>query len=339
MLTVNFWGVRGSTPCPCDANRRYGGNTACVVLSTPGRDPILLDLGTGLRFYGESLGPEPFRGSVFVTHLHWDHVQGLPFFVPINRPGAELDVYAPAQDGVSVEEAFGEFMRPPYFPVRATDLAGDIRFHDASSTEVRVGDATVLVRDVPHVGATNGYRVTIDGVSVAYLSDHQQPVDAPTSVAESVLELCDGADLVIHDAQFTSDDFAAKSNWGHCTSQYAVEVAAQAGARRLALFHHDPSRHDAGVERLLAEARELGARRGLEEVLAASEGLTIALSPRPCLDPGVLARTDRGEAAPANGTGSAGHLGSANGHADEAGRRSPNGGGLADEARSVATNR
>ncbi len=282
MLTVNFWGVRGSTPCPCDDNHRYGGNTACVVLSSPGRDPILLDLGTGLRFYGETFPADrPFRGSVFVTHLHWDHVQGLPFFVPINRPGAELDVYAPAQEGMSVAEAFGEFMRPPYFPVRCTDLAGAIRFHDASNTEIVVGDAKVLVRDVPHVGTTNGYRVTTDGVSVAYLSDHQQPLHDPCYVAPSVLELCRDADLVIHDAQFTPEDFVAKSNWGHCTVQYAVEVAAQAGARRLALFHHDPTRHDLAVDGLLALAQDLGRRRGLEEVIAASEGLAVALSPRP----------------------------------------------------------
>lgn len=281
MLSVNFWGVRGSTPCPCDDNRRYGGNTACVVLASPGRDPIVLDLGTGLRFFGDTIGADTvFKASAFVTHLHWDHVQGLPFFVPINRSGAEIDIYAPAQDGVSVCDAFGEFMRPPYFPVRTSDLAGTVRFHDVSNTEVTVGDARVLVRDVPHVGATNGYRVTVDGVSVAYLSDHQQPTEDASQVAPSVLELCRDADLVIHDAQFTPEDFAAKSTWGHCTVQYAVEVAAQAGARRLALFHHDPSRGDAAVERLLAEAQVLGRQRGLEEVIAASEGLSISVSPR-----------------------------------------------------------
>src|SRR6478736_5115101 len=279
MLNVNFWGVRGSTPCPCDANHRYGGNTACVVLDAPGMDPIVFDLGTGLRFFGDTLPADgSFKGHAFVTHLHWDHVQGLPFFVPINQPGAQIDIYAPAQDGISVEEAFGEFMRPPYFPVRTSDLWGDIRFHDVATTEVQVGEARVLVRDVPHVGATNGYRVEARGVSVAYLSDHQQPPDDGSRVAESVLELCRDADLVIHDAQFTPEDFVKKSTWGHCTVEYAVHVAAEAGARRLALFHHDPSRDDAGVDRLLALAQELGRKAGLEEVMAASEGLAVSLT-------------------------------------------------------------
>jgi phosphoribosyl 1,2-cyclic phosphodiesterase len=280
MLNVNFWGVRGSTPCPCDANHRYGGNTACVVIDAPGMDPIILDLGTGLRFFGDTL-PEDgsFKGTAFVTHLHWDHVQGLPFFVPINQPGAQIDIYAPAQDGISVGEAFDEFMRPPYFPVRTRDLCGEIRFHDVASTEVQIGEARVLVRDVPHVGATNGYRVEARGASVAYLSDHQQPTDDGSRVAASVLDLCRDADLVIHDAQFTPEDFRKKPTWGHCTVEYAVRVAAEAGARRLALFHHDPSRDDAGVDRLLDLARELGREAGIEEVIAASEGLSISLTP------------------------------------------------------------
>ena len=128
-MNVTFYGVRGSTPCPCASNTRYGGNTACVALEAAGCDPIVLDLGTGLRFFGETQPNDgSFRGHALVTHLHWDHVQGLPFFTPVNRPGAALDIYGPPQDGMSLEEAFGEFMRPPYFPVRVADLAGDIRF-------------------------------------------------------------------------------------------------------------------------------------------------------------------------------------------------------------------
>lgn len=221
-----------------------------------------------------------FRGTALVTHLHWDHVQGLPFFAPINCPGAQLDVYAPRPSpDVSVESAFGTFMRPPYFPVSAADLLGDIVFHDANSEDLSIGQAKVKVRDVPHVGATNGYRIELNGIVVTYISDHQQPTDGTFSVAESVLELCDGADLVIHDAQFTATDFTAKRDWGHCTSDYAVNVAATAGARRLALFHHDPSRDDRAVDDLLARAQELGAERGLDEVIAAYEGLTVSLTP------------------------------------------------------------
>lgn len=242
--------------------------------------PIVLDLGTGLRFFGQTLPADgSFRGIALVSHLHWDHVQGLPFFAPINCPGAHLDVYAPRQvAGASVADAFDDFMRPPYFPVRADDLFGEIEFHDAAATDLTFGRATILVRDVPHVGATNGYRIDVDGISIAYVSDHQQPVDGTDAVADSVLELCDGVDLLIHDAQFTADDFAVKSDWGHCTVDYAVHVAATAGARRLALFHHDPARGDDALDGLLTGARTMGAERGLDEVIAAHEGLTIALS-------------------------------------------------------------
>ncbi len=146
-LTVTFYGVRGSTPCPCEANLRYGGNTACVALEAPGCEPIVLDLGTGLRYWGDTLPKDgSFRGSALITHLHWDHVQGLPFFVPIDRPGARLDIYGPPQNDCTLEQAFEDFMRPPYFPVRFTDLRGDIRFHDVTDTDVAIGDAKVKVR-------------------------------------------------------------------------------------------------------------------------------------------------------------------------------------------------
>ncbi len=278
---MTFFGVRGSTPCSCEANQRYGGNTACVALEAPGCDPIVLDLGTGLRFWGDTLATDgSFRGHALVTHLHWDHVQGLPFFVPVNRPGAQFDIYGPTQDdGVSLEDAFEEFMRPPYFPVRVADLAGEFRFHALEDGDHVVGDAKVRSHRVPHVGITNGYRVEMNGVSVAYISDHQQPVDGSMDIAEGVLELCDGVDLLIHDAQYTPGEFAQKAHWGHCTVEYALHIAREAGVARLALFHHDPEHGDDVVDRLLTEARAHPDAAFIGEVIAASEGLTVALSP------------------------------------------------------------
>ncbi len=279
MVNVTFWGVRGSTPCPCEANKRYGGNTACVSVEAPGLDPILFDLGTGLRFFGDAFPSDDlFRGLALVTHLHWDHVQGLPFFTPIHREGASITVCGRNDHG-TLAEAFGEFMRPPFFPVRPADLAGDIEFRDVDSCEFDWGRAHVSVGDVPHTGATNGYRVEVDGLVIAYISDHQQP-DDPDEVVASVVELCRDADLVIHDAQYEAHEFAQKADWGHCTVAYAVKVAALAGAKRLALFHHDPSHSDEIVDRLVVEARELAEGTSVVEVMAAAEGLTVALTPR-----------------------------------------------------------
>ena len=281
-MNVTFWGVRGSTPCACDANRRYGGNTACVSLEVAGEDPIVLDLGTGLRFWGETHPPgETFRATALLTHIHWDHVQGLPFFVPALQVGSRLDIYGPPDEGLSLAAAFDEFMRPPFFPVRVRDLKGEIEFHDLVDADFAVGGAKVRSRAVPHTGATNGYRIDWNGSSVAYISDHQSPNAAGCegeTIAESVLELCDGVDLLIHDAQYWAEEWVPKADWGHCSVDYAVRVAQESGARRLVLFHHDPAHADAEVDRMLAHARTCAAGSGVEEILAAAEGMTISLT-------------------------------------------------------------
>jgi phosphoribosyl 1,2-cyclic phosphodiesterase len=276
-LRITFYGVRGSTPSPCEANRRYGGNTSTVVLQPVGADPIVFDLGTGLRLWaGTEQLADPFRGTALVTHIHWDHVQGLPFFGPILRAGSQLDVYAPPQAEGPLSAVFGDFIRPPYFPVHYSELLGDIRFHEVDDADLEIGSAKVKVRPVPHVGPTVGYRVDWDGVSVAYISDHQAPPGLD-SIADSVLALCDGVDLLIHDAQYTPDEFVQKVDWGHCTVGYAVLVAKEAGARRLALFHHDPAHSDERVDEIEAEAQQAATDSRLDEVFAAREGLSLQL--------------------------------------------------------------
>lgn len=275
-MIVNFHGVRGSTPCQSDEVARHGGNTACVSVHSPGEAPLLFDLGTGLRYYAESLPPDTvFEGTCLLSHLHWDHVQGLPFFKPLLRPGASLTIYAPAQeDGRHPGEVLQQTIRPPLFPVGLDQIAGEVTVHRAKP-QFSVGSYVVHSGEVPHNGPMAGYRVEGGAQVVTYISDHQQP-DDPRQVADSVLELCRGADLLIHDAQYTPSEFEQKRTWGHCTMQYAVWVAAQAKAKRVALFHHDPYHDDAMVDSMTRTAQVCGERYGVE-VFAAYEGLSIDL--------------------------------------------------------------
>jgi phosphoribosyl 1,2-cyclic phosphodiesterase len=280
-MRLTFLGVRGSFPSPSPATRRYGGNTAAVALHVDGEPPILLDLGTGLPHLDASIGRadgEPFRATALVTHMHLDHVQGLPFFPPVHQTGTVLDVYGPRQDTGSLRDAFARLVDPPYFPLPLDQILGDIRFHEVCDDEFAIGRATVMVRPVPHLGPTVGYRISWDGGTVAYISDHQAPRDFD-HVDTAVLELCDGVDLLIHEGQYTRREFPAKADWGHCTIDYALRVAIQAGARRLCVFHHDPWRSDDELDALVAEAQAAVAG-ATEEVMAASEGLTLTVSGR-----------------------------------------------------------
>jgi phosphoribosyl 1,2-cyclic phosphodiesterase len=254
-----------------------------VSRGVPGEAPLILDLGTGLRALGHDLlgeatsnGSAPPALQAVVTHLHFDHIQGLPFFEPALVDGAGFDVYGPPQVGASLGEAFASVLRPPFFPIELHKLPAELRFHEVGSDRISIGAFDVLVRLIPHVGATCGYRIEADGLSIAYVSDHQAPASLQ-GVADSVLELCSGADLVIHDAQYTEEEFRAKAHWGHSTIAYAVHVAQEAGARRLALFHHDPTHSDEFLDSAGKEASKQAEDAGIDVVVTA-EGLTVDLS-------------------------------------------------------------
>ena len=277
-VVVSFHGVRGSTPCHCPTQRRYGGNTSCVTIEATGQDPIILDLGTGLRMF--AAGAEgAMTAHALLTHLHWDHVQGLPFFTPLHRSQTEMTVYGPGEGDESLAQCMARFMAPPFFPVTADELPGRIDFVDVLDGDFTIGDTRVSARPVPHTGPTAGYRVTRNGVSVAYLPDHQEPLDGSGDVSPGVLELCRDVDLLIHDAQYTSDEFAVKGTWGHSTPEYAVEVARRAGAAVLVLFHHDPGHDDDTIDAICDRTRRLAADDPFT-VLAASEGLKLTLPTR-----------------------------------------------------------
>ncbi len=247
------------------------------MVEATGVDPILFDLGTGLQYFGsEHGGCRPIRGHAFVTHLHWDHIQGLPFFDPLHHPDSLVDIYGPTHDGVSFADSFSRFMNPPLFPIHYSQLIGDVRFFDFDHGVVDLGRATVTAAPVPHVGATNGYRVDSAGKSVVYVSDHQQPADR-TVVDEAVLSLAEGADILIHDAQYTPEQFPSRYDWGHCTARYAFEVAKQAGVKTLVLFHHDPSHDDEALDSQLVEARTWSCGASEMTVVSAFEGLRLTV--------------------------------------------------------------
>lgn len=277
MIDITFYGVRGSTPCACDGTKRYGGNTSCVLVRLGDDKPIVLDLGTGLRYLGErlakELGEEAFEGTALVSHLHWDHIQGLPFFKPLMHVDATLEIVGPRQERGSLREAIESFVTPPLFPVDIEQLPGTCSFRETTGEAFRVGSAMVTSAEVAHCGVTNGYRIQNGTGSVAYLSDHQAPKDGSLDVPDSVVELCRGVDVLIHDAQYDNEEFEARLDWGHSTIDYAVAVGLAAGAKRLVLFHHDPSHSDAWIDDALSHARGLA---GAElEVLAAAEGMSL----------------------------------------------------------------
>lgn len=245
--------MRGSTPCHGPDTVRYGGNTSCVSVTAPGSPPILLDLGTGLRYFRAPAGV-PFRAVALVTHLHWDHVQGIPFYAPLLEKGSELDVFAPVQeDGRTVKQAIDSIICPPQFPVDLGLFQGTFRFHDTADCDFAVGDVRVVSRLVPHIGPTLGFRLEHGGKSVVYIPDHQQAYDGSHTVPDSVRELADGADVLIHDSQYTPGEFERKFFFGHCTQDFAVTVARECNVRSLVMFHHDPVRTDHELDSVPSE--------------------------------------------------------------------------------------
>jgi phosphoribosyl 1,2-cyclic phosphodiesterase len=281
-VNVTFYGVRGSCPCSGDRYRRYGGNTSCLTVDIEGEGPLIVDLGTGLRALGDVLQKDvravgtPLQATALLTHLHFDHILGLPFFGPLHDPGARLTVHGPAQPKGSLKDALHAAVQPPVFPIHMEQFRGEMVTIDTRDEDFSVGAAKVMARAIPHSGTTLGYRIEAEGRTLAYMSDHQAPLDRRT-IPEAVLELCDGVDLLVHDGQYTDDEFAAKADWGHSTAAFAVHVAAEAGVKRLLLSHHDPSHNDREIDRILSAARRLPEAKNVEDISSAHEGQSIDL--------------------------------------------------------------
>jgi diguanylate cyclase (GGDEF)-like protein len=286
-MQIRFWGTRGSIAAPGSNTITYGGNTSCVEVRASDGTVLVLDCGTGARDLGLHLArtmPHPLRLHLFIGHTHWDHIQGFPFFVPAFLPGAELNIYAPVGFQRSLEEAMAGQMEYSYFPVKLRELRSRIHFTELDEGFFRVGDVLVETQYLNHTAPTIAYRMTSGGATFAYVTDHE-PFWSPTGQIsphpgdERHIAFMRGADLVIHDAQYTEEEYRGKIGWGHSPFEYAVDAALAAGVRRLVLFHHDPQHDDTVVARMesMAQARAAAGGQGLE-VLAAREGLELQVN-------------------------------------------------------------
>ena len=274
-MRVVFCGVRGSTPAPGAEFTRYGGHTSCVALAHDGdaRPRLVLDAGTGIRSVSALLDGRAFDGTILLTHLHWDHVQGLPFFAAADRDDAETSLLIPEQeDGAEAESVLARAMSPPHFPMAPSDLRGAWSFGTLAEGERDVEDFTVLAREIPHKGGrTFGYRISDGRSVVTYMPDHRPTAfgPGPDGCGEyhpAALELASGADLLAHDGQLLPDELAAEQRFGHASVEYPGRLAAHAGSRLAAIVHHAPDRTDEALD-ALAEALD-----GQADVRLAAQG-------------------------------------------------------------------
>lgn len=273
-MRVRFWGVRGSLPCPGPSTLRMGGNTSCVEVQTE-HELIILDAGSGIRMLGNKLLKEgkPVRAALFFTHVHHDHIQGFPFFVPAYLPTTSLKVYGERKDGHGIRDFIGGVMTAPFFPVPIGAMRAQMEYHDVTEKEVvKVSDTvTVTCGRLNHPNGAMGYR--IESVEkgkkrvFAYCTDTEHYPDPDPNV----LDLARDADAMVYDTAYTPHEYETKKGWGHSTWPEGIKMAKLAKAKRLMLFHHDPAHDDKAMEQILADAR-----KEHKSVMLAYEGLELS---------------------------------------------------------------
>jgi len=299
-VRLRFWGTRGSIATPGPATNHFGGNTSCVELETDAGRRMIFDCGTGARPLGAhwmATADKPITATIFLSHTHWDHIQGFPFFAPVFAPGNRFTVCGPTGCNRSLPEVLAGQMEYSYFPVDLSQLGANIEYQDLAEGTHNFEGIKVTTVLLNHPASTLGYKIEADGVSVLYLCDHEPyweglwGADAEPGKLASILSPGDrrhaafmqDADVVIHDAQYTPEEYPEKRSWGHSTYAYVTQIAAAAGVRRLFLTHHDPSHSDAFLRVVEARADELArslgsslkvscAYEGLEEFVAQSKG-------------------------------------------------------------------
>jgi phosphoribosyl 1,2-cyclic phosphodiesterase len=275
MIRTTFWGVRGSIPAPGPETARTGGNTSCVEVAC-GATTIVFDSGTGIRMLGQRLLKSmPLEVHLFFSHVHWDHIQGFPFFAPAFVKGNTIHMYGEANSRGTVESAMAGQMEFPNFPVKLNQLASQLVFHDFGSGDVisLAEGLTVTAAAGTHPGGVLAYRVDYQGSAVVYVTDTEH---SPNAIDQRIVDLARGADVFIYDSMYTPEEYDGRADgrsrigWGHSTFEEGVKIVQAAGAKQYVLFHHDPDQSDADVADKERRAREL-----YSNAICAYEGLTI----------------------------------------------------------------
>jgi phosphoribosyl 1,2-cyclic phosphodiesterase len=285
--SVTFWGTRGSIPTPGAQTARYGGNTPCVAVEGAGGGLVILDAGTGIRALGGKLAERQngaVTAEILLSHAHWDHIQGLPYFKPFFSPGNVIRIWGSQQGEVALEDILRQQMHPAVFPVPLDALSARLSVEHVVSGEFPVGEFKVRSIRLRHPGTTLGYRLTpaAGGASLAYVTDNELGPGGTYHTTpgwrKELVAFLHGVDALIHDAMYTPAELADHTGWGHSSYTEAVGLAAEANVKRLVLFHHEPEHNDGAMDDLVVAARRDAKRLGwLGEVLAAQEGLKLTL--------------------------------------------------------------
>ena len=281
-MRVRIWGCRGSLAAPGPETVRYGGNTSCVELRPSDGRLLVIDAGTGARNLGVSLGKSrPDRIDILLTHLHLDHIEGLGFFGPVWDPGCEVHIWGPPSPLRSLREDIAKYFSPPLFPVHLDDLPSHLVIHDVPEEEWEIGAVRVRAQPVNHPGPTVGYRIEDEGKVLTYSSDHEPALGIDLRTVEpdwiSGYALAYGSDVLLHDAQYTEDEYPGRVGWGHSSIAHMVTFALITKTRRLIMFHHDPLHSDAQLEAMLVRAKELWGQDA-DGVSLSYEGMEIDIS-------------------------------------------------------------
>lgn len=278
-VEITFWGTRGSIPVPGRETTRYGGNTSCVEVKLTSGKRLIIDAGTGIRNLGERMSAGPMSTDVhlLITHLHWDHIIGFPFFEPIYHPDSKIVIDGFPSCIKGLKRIFDNNMGDGFFPVDFRDLEADIRFPERlmAGTLFVEGGSVDSIR-LAHPQGCCGFRVREGQSSMVFLTDNE--LGAGKSAMERCVRFCEGATLLIHDAQYLPEESSQREGWGHSNYEEAVDLASRAGVERLVLFHHDPGRTDDRLRDLEASCRRFVVERGLKlDVSATVEGSTLSV--------------------------------------------------------------